>query len=174
MVNKFAVFETKLGWVGVTASPNGLRRLTFPRPSPQEAGLLLGAPAKASVFPAEFKPLVEEIRAYFSGKRVTFDSYKLDFSGFTPFQRSVWEVTRQIGYGKTESYSGVAARAGCPRGPRAVGQALGRNPLPIIVPCHRVVAGDGTLGGFGGGLDMKRHLLSLEGGEFPQSAWFRL
>ncbi len=87
---------------------------------------------------------------------------ELDLSTATPFQRQVWEKTRLIPYGETRSYSWVAEQIGKPGAARAVGQALGRNPLPIIIPCHRVVASDGKLCGFAGGLGMKRRLLSLE------------
>jgi methylated-DNA-[protein]-cysteine S-methyltransferase len=74
----------------------------------------------------------------------------------------VWEITRLIPYGETRSYAWVAEQIGQPRAVRAVGQALGKNPLPIIIPCHRVITSNGKLGGFGGGLEMKKRLLSLE------------
>ena len=80
----------------------------------------------------------------------------------TPFQKEVWAELTRIGYGKTISYGELARRVGCPKGPRAVGQANGRNPIPIIVPCHRVLASNG-IGGYGGGLKVKRALLALEG-----------
>ena len=87
---------------------------------------------------------------------------KLDTAVGTVFQRSVWEAVSLIPYGETWSYAWVAWQIGRPKALRAVGQALGRNPRPVIVPCHRVVAGNGGLGGFSGGVEMKRYLLSLE------------
>jgi len=104
---------------------------------------------------------MQRLRIYFSGHRATFPD-ELDLSRATPFQREVWEITRLIPYGKTRSYSWVAEQVKKPKAARAVGQAMSRNPLPIIIPCHRVLNIDGKLGGFGGGLEMKRHLLDLE------------
>ncbi|MCK4262862.1 MAG: MGMT family protein, partial [Dehalococcoidia bacterium] len=80
----------------------------------------------------------------------------------SPFQRSVWDVCQSIPYGETRSYAWVAGKLGLPRAARAVGQALARNPVPIIVPCHRVIGSDGELVGFGGGMDLKRLLLRIE------------
>ncbi len=104
---------------------------------------------------------MERLRAYFTGSYITFPD-RLDLSGATAFQRRVWAATRGIPYGETRSYAWVAQQINQPRAVRAVGQALGRNPLPIIIPCHRVVTSDGRLGGFGGGLKMKSYLLSRE------------
>jgi len=91
---------------------------------------------------------------------------RLDLSGATPFQRMVWEATRLIPYGETRSYAWVAGQVNKPGAARAVGQALGRNPLPIIIPCHRVIRGDGSLGGFSNGLEVKERLLHLENPAF--------
>lgn len=102
-----------------------------------------------------------ELGEYFAGKRRTF-TVPLDLSG-TPFQLQVWRVLRRIPFGKAVSYGEEARMLGMPKAARAVGSANGRNPIPIIVPCHRVVAGDGTLGGYSAGLAMKRKLLALEG-----------
>jgi len=108
-----------------------------------------------------FSNLINRFQAYFSGQKVDF-SDTLDYSGFTPFQCAVWEAARRIPYGQTRSYGWVALQVGKPNAARAVGQALGKNPFPIIVPCHRVLAGDGGLGGFSGGLETKKLLLTLE------------
>ncbi|HLQ67526.1 MAG TPA: methylated-DNA--[protein]-cysteine S-methyltransferase, partial [Candidatus Limnocylindrales bacterium] len=89
-----------------------------------------------------------------------------------PFERRVWEATRHVPWGQVESYSAIAARAGAPRAIRAVGNALGKNPVPIVVPCHRVIHFAGSIGGFTSGLDWKRYLLSLEGGQL-ELAWRR-
>jgi len=98
---------------------------------------------------------------YFSGKRSTF-SLSTVFTEGTPFQKRVWKALLSIPYGKTRSYKWIAERIGNPGAVRAVGQALGRNPLPIIYPCHRVINADGGLGGYTGGLRKKRILLKLE------------
>jgi len=102
----------------------------------------------------------EQIDEYFAGTRTDFD-LPLSLRG-TDFQRRVWQALQTIPFGQTISYAELAQRVGIPKGPRAVGQANGANPVSIIVPCHRVIAADGTLGGYGGGLDRKRALLDLE------------
>lgn len=104
---------------------------------------------------------MEQLTAYFIGCPVYFPD-ELDLSRATPFQRRVWQAARLIPYGQTRSYAWVAGQAGAPLAARAVGQALGMNPLPVIIPCHRVLASDGAMGGFTGGLEMKQRLLALE------------
>ncbi len=159
---KYITFSTKMGWVGMLGSKKGLIRTTLPQPSSQAALTLLGERATyADWSPNLFNGLIERFRVYFNGGQVAFPD-ELDLSDATPFQRRVWEITRLIPYGDTRSYIWVAEQIGKPGAARAVGQALARNPLPIIIPCHRVVNVDGRLGGFSGGLEMKRHLLHLE------------
>lgn len=102
-----------------------------------------------------------QIMEYLEGKRRTFD-VPVEMSG-TPFQKKVWEALCGIPYGETRSYGEIAKLVGSPKGARAVGMACGRNPIMILVPCHRVVGSSGKLVGFGGGLPMKEHLLALEG-----------
>jgi methylated-DNA-[protein]-cysteine S-methyltransferase len=102
-----------------------------------------------------------QLLEYFAGARTTFDLL-LAPSG-TPFQQSVWAALRTIPYGTTASYAEVAELVGRPRAFRAVGQANGANPIPIIVPCHRVIAAGGGLGGYSGGLGVKMQLLAVEG-----------
>jgi len=158
----YVTFDTEMGWVGILASAKGLLATTLPQRSAKEANQLLGKRVNQATWsPRLFADLVKRLKDYFSGRRVTF-SDALDLSGGTPFQCEVWETTRLIPYGETRSYLWVANQIKRPRAMRAVGQALGRNPLAIIVPCHRVVASDGTLCGFGGGLEMKQRLLNLE------------
>ena len=106
-------------------------------------------------------------RDYLAGQRRTLD-VPLDLLG-TPFQVEVWSALRRVPYGRTISYAELARRAGRPRAVRACGSANGANPVPLFVPCHRTIASDGTLGGFGGGLALKRRLLRLEGWQ-PQAA----
>jgi methylated-DNA-[protein]-cysteine S-methyltransferase len=110
--------------------------------------------------PTVLKETATQLEEYFAGERLDFD-VPMELDG-TPFQKEVWAELSRIPYGQTISYGELARRVGRPKGPRAVGQANGRNPIPIIVPCHRVLAGNG-IGGYGGGLPMKRALLAVEG-----------
>lgn len=101
---------------------------------------------------------------YLSGRHESFANVDLDLGGATPFRRRVWETARHVPFGEVSSYGGLARLIGATRGhARAIGQALGSNPVPIVVPCHRFLAGDGGIGGFTGGLHWKRALLGLEG-----------
>lgn len=111
--------------------------------------------------PAAFATVVRELDEYFAGRRRTFD-LSLAPEG-TPFQRRVWEELLRIPAGETCTYGELARRVGKAGAARAVGAAVGRNPISIVVPCHRVVGADGTLTGFGGGLERKRKLLAIEG-----------
>ena len=116
--------------------------------------------------PPHLKPLIEAAKrgltAYFEGARTDFAALALDPRG-TPFQLRVWQELRRIPWGQTISYVELARRAGNPKASRAVGQANAVNPIPLIIPCHRVIAGDGSLGGYSSGLDRKRWLLRHEG-----------
>jgi methylated-DNA-[protein]-cysteine S-methyltransferase len=110
--------------------------------------------------PPVLKDTATQLEEYFAGERTEFD-VPMELDG-TAFQRDVWHELSRIPYGVTISYGELARRVGRPKGPRAVGQANGKNPIPIIVPCHRVLASNG-IGGYGGGLPMKRALLAVEG-----------
>ncbi len=158
------VFESALGWLGVVYSRAGLAGIVLPRPTAEDVRQAVWAQfPDAHPAPAEDAPdrIVEQLQRYAAGERVTF-RVALDWSGHTPFRQSVWQATLGIPYGETRSYQWVAQAIGRPRAARAVGQALAANPMPIVVPCHRVLASDGRLAGFGGGLNMKRCLLGLE------------
>ncbi|MDP2949202.1 MAG: methylated-DNA--[protein]-cysteine S-methyltransferase [Chloroflexota bacterium] len=165
---KFYLCDTDLGWIGLVFSPRGLRATTLPL---QDGGdalrevLALGGQEEAreeELGYACLGDLPHLLRRYAGGEPVAFPD-SLDLAGVTPFQRDVWLATRDIPYGETRSYGWLAAQVGRPGAARAVGQAMATNPWPIIVPCHRVVGADGGLGGYGGGLGMKEHLLRLEG-----------
>ncbi|MDO8715581.1 MAG: methylated-DNA--[protein]-cysteine S-methyltransferase [Dehalococcoidales bacterium] len=145
-------FTTPIGPVAVTASVKGLLTLALP---PQSSRNTQHQP------PRQFTGLIERLKAYFDGSKVAFTD-TLDLSAATLFQAKVWEITRLIPYGETRSYRWVAEQMGQPAAVRAVGQALARNPLPVITPCHRVIGSDGNLGGFSYGLEMKQTLLRLE------------
>ncbi len=158
---RYGVIQTDSGWIALAASHEGLTDATLPQSTPQRAIEQLGDNAGAERSDDSFDDLANRFRDYFRGTRQTFPD-GLDLSSGTPFQQDVWRTARSIPYGETRSYGWIAAVIGRPKASRAVGQAMGRNPLAIIIPCHRVLAGDGGLGGFGGGLNMKRRLLMIE------------
>jgi len=161
---KIGICDTAFGWVGVARSPRGLLALTLPKPDREAAlqPLLDRWGDDARWDDVALGDLPDKLRRFFDGQPVSFDE-PLDMSGATDFQRRVWEATRRIPRGQTLTYGQVARQVGSPRAARAVGQAMARNPWPVIVPCHRVVGHDGRLTGFGGGLDMKRRMLDMEG-----------
>ena len=155
--------ETCLGWTGVIGSPNGLRKVILPLKSKEAVlGQIASCGCEAQNHDiAGFADLIDRISRYFGGEPVNFAD-KLDLSGTTPFQQNVWLMVRNIPRGETRSYGWVANQLGLPRAARAIGQALGRNPVPIVIPCHRVIGSDGKPSGFGGGVEMKKFLLQLE------------
>jgi methylated-DNA-[protein]-cysteine S-methyltransferase len=159
---KYTISNIDVGWVGMLGSSHGLLRTTLPQGSAQEAEKLLGGRVKEATWSDDFfADLLQCLRSYFGGHQVAFPD-ELDLSSATAFQREVWQLTRLIPYGETRSYTWVAEHLGKAGAMRAVGQALARNPMPIIVPCHRVVAKDGKLGGYSGGVKKKGYLLRLE------------
>jgi methylated-DNA-[protein]-cysteine S-methyltransferase len=159
---KYAISNIGAGWVGVLGSNSGLLKITLPQNSAREAERRLGDRVREAVRDDDFfGNLLERLGSYFAGKRPAFAD-ELDLSAATAFQREVWRLARLIPYGETRSYGWVAERLGRAGAGRAVGQALGGNPLPVIVPCHRVVAKDGRLGGYSGGVARKKFLLKLE------------
>lgn len=161
---KFAIVHTKLGWVGVSGSGAGLVFLMLPKSSRKAAlSEIKEFAPDALEETSAFDDLPNRLQRYFNGEMVLFRD-RLDLSGATGFYRAVWDATSSIPYGETRTYAWVAQQIGNPRAPRAVGGALARNPFPIIVPCHRVVASNGNLGGFSGGLELKRRLLEMEAG----------
>ncbi len=155
--------ETPIGLLRMAASSAGVVRIEFPRASGAGfAGWLRRAfpdAERVDSLPA-LQRLEGELSDYFAGKLERFE-VELDLRG-TEFQRGVWDALRGIPYGETRTYGDIAAQVGNPKAYRAVGLANGSNPVPLVVPCHRVVAAGGKLGGFGGGLDTKRKLLALE------------
>jgi methylated-DNA-[protein]-cysteine S-methyltransferase len=140
--------DTPIGPLGLVASERGLRRILWPGEP--------GAGGDEEVLAAA----AQQLREYFAGTRRTFD-LPLELEG-TDFQRRAWLGLAEIPYGETRSYGEQARRLGVPRAARAVGAANGANPLPIVLPCHRLIGADGSLTGFGGGLDVKRWLLEHE------------
>jgi O-6-methylguanine DNA methyltransferase len=141
------VLATPLGNVELVTKGQRLRELSFTRAAPTRA---------------TSDAISAEIQEYFRGRRKDLRDIPLDLEQSTPFERRVYEATRQIPFGKVATYGQIAKAIGNPKAQRAVGQALGKNPIGIVIPCHRVVASDG-LGGFTGGVEHKRKLLRFEG-----------
>lgn len=154
------VFETAWGFVAAVANERGLVRLTFGMSTPEHALAAAGA-ERAGAETGLLAAVRGELERYFEGERVALD-LPVDLDGMTPFRRRVLLAARRIPYGDTRSYGWLAERAGRQGAARAVGQAMARNPVPLVIPCHRVVGTDGRLVGFGGGLGLKRRLLALE------------
>lgn len=159
----YVLCETDVGWVGVGLEGGRICATTLSRGRRERALEELarvGATEPASE--SEAAEVRELILGYVEGQGVDLGR-RIRFRGGTLFQQAVWRALLEIPRGETRSYAWVARRVGRPGAARAVGQAVGANPLPLLVPCHRVVASDGGLGGFGGGLEMKEALLRWEG-----------
>jgi methylated-DNA-[protein]-cysteine S-methyltransferase len=164
----FAVFDTKLGTCAIAWGPRGLRAVELPEPSPahlrRKLKKRLGTVEEVEP-PAPIRAVIGEVKRYLAGRGASFDAIEIDLDGVTPFTRRVYETLRQTRAGETVSYGELAARAGRPGAARAVGQAMAKNPLPLLVPCHRVLGHGGTPGGFSswGGMVTKAELLEIEG-----------
>jgi methylated-DNA-[protein]-cysteine S-methyltransferase len=150
--NRWTIYESPLGPLTLVGGPAGLRALDFPG----HAGPL----DEDDRDPARFAVVVRQLDEYFAGRREGF-GIKLDLRG-TPFQRSVWDELQHVPCGATTTYAALAGAVGRPGAVRAVGAAVGRTPVPIIVPCHRVLGSGGSPTGYRGGLERKQALLDLE------------
>jgi len=162
---RYAVLDTPAGRVVAAATTRGLVRLAY---EDWNGGvdriveaLAVSLSPRILEQPAALDAVARELDEYFAGRRRAFD-LALDWSLCTPFARRVLGATRRIPYGQVATYGQVAERAGSPGGSRAAGNALGSNPMPIVVPCHRVVRTGGALGGYTGGVERKELLLGLE------------
>ena len=159
------IFRTPWGWMGVSETTKGIDAVVLPKVSRQVVLSELQA-VSAARLDAQVSSRLREARAqltdYLAGTRRSFD-LSLDLSRGTSFQRKVWQTLRRVSFGRLRSYQWVAVRVGGRQYARAVGNAVGANPMPIVIPCHRIVAQDTSLGGFSGGLPTKRKLLTLEG-----------
>ncbi len=159
-----SVFQSDWGWLGMAVSRRGLVGLTLPQSTEDAAWDRLysawpqGFPQEGSAWPE----LQQRLQDYLAGKAVGFSDIPLDLPEGPPFWRQVWEMCARIPYGETRSYADLAREVGSPRAFRAVGGAMAANPIPIVIPCHRVVGSTGHLTGFGGGLEQKKRLLEME------------
>lgn len=163
---KYAIFPTKWGYFGLAATPKALLRTYLPGPGYEEikARLLKDLPA-AQFDRTLSKPVQERICAYFEAEPTEFGpDIPLDLTGSTPFQAAALTACRQLQFGRTTTYNQLAKKLGRPAAARAVANALARNPLPLIIPCHRVLCANGKLGGFSapGGIRLKKKLIMHE------------
>lgn len=182
---KYTIFETRWGYFGLASTKYGLLRTCLPGPAPEKikGQLLKSLPPvnrepsignRASSIQNQvsriefdktfFKTAQEQITAYFEGACINFVNVPIVLDGFSSFLSSALNACRNIGFGRTMSYSGLAKKIGRPAAARAVGSALAKNPLPLIIPCHRVIRSDGKIGGFSaaGGKALKTKLLKHE------------
>ncbi len=159
----FTWVDTTWGWMALAFSNLGLVGTTLPCSTKEEAlGKVLTLWPYAYPQEDALKELKELLVRYFNGEKVDFN-FPLDLRTGTDFQKKVWEEVRKVPWGQTSTYREIAERVGRPGASRAVGQALARNPMPIIIPCHRVIGSSGNLVGFSGGIELKGKLLALEG-----------
>ncbi|HEX3909714.1 MAG TPA: methylated-DNA--[protein]-cysteine S-methyltransferase [Solirubrobacteraceae bacterium] len=160
----YAPVDSPFGSLLVAATKQGLLRLAFPEEDVDGVLERLAQRVSPRIVeaPAELDPTRRELEEYFAGRRRRFE-LPLDWTLVGRFGRRVLGATARIPYGDVLTYTQVAGQAGSPRGSRAAGNALGANPIPIVVPCHRVLRGSGALGGYAGGLPRKQFLLELEG-----------
>ena len=159
----YTVFKSRIGLIGLAATQKGLIRLVNKVPSEKafESILVKGLSFQIKKTPKYFDMLIEQFQKYFKGELQSF-KFPLDLRLGTPFQQKVWKKLLTIPYGTTRSYKWLAQSIKNPNSARAVGNANGQNPLSIIIPCHRVVRENGELGGYTGGIQIKRNLLELE------------
>ncbi|MBI2842067.1 MAG: methylated-DNA--[protein]-cysteine S-methyltransferase [Armatimonadetes bacterium] len=157
----YSIIETAFGWVLIAGRNGALVEVELPERTREEAAARV--PAGATECSDRFGDLPERLRLYFDGRPMDFSDVLVKFEEIGEFEERVLREAMKAPYGRLTSYGALAAAAGSPRGARAVGNAMRRNPAPVIVPCHRVVHSDGSIGGYGGGIDLKRRLLRLEG-----------
>ncbi len=160
----FDVADTQIGPLLLAITERGLCRISFdPEPDRETETLARTFGVRVLRAPRELDPVRRELDEYFEGRRRDFD-LPLDLRGREGFSRDILERLAKVPYGEVTTYKSLAVEAGNPRAARAVGTIMNRNPIPIVLPCHRVVGSNGSLVGYGGGLERKRQLLDLEAG----------
>jgi methylated-DNA-[protein]-cysteine S-methyltransferase len=159
----YDVSDSPIGPLLIAASERGLCRISFdPDPERELETLSRSFGARVLRSPRPLDPARRQLDEYFEGRRDTFE-LPTDIERLTPFNRLVLEALARVPYGTLTTYGTLASEAGRPRAARAVGMVMNRNPIPIVLPCHRVVGSNGSLVGYGGGLERKERLLRLEG-----------
>jgi len=164
---KYAIFLTTWGWTGFATDQKGLRIFVLPEERKEDILFRIRKELKCNNLFEDnrgWESLIKKVKEYYSGKKVYFTDCQLNLDNYTNFQRKILQTVRKIPYGEIRSYKEVAEAAGCPRAYRAVGNTMRNNPLPLIVPCHRVIKSDGSLGAFSGkeGIALKRKMIDLE------------
>jgi methylated-DNA-[protein]-cysteine S-methyltransferase len=167
-LQKYHVFETPLGWLGIAWSEKGLTQLQLPshdRTATERRLQRRTVDGVESDPPAWVAEIVETLRRYAAGEQVDFSSVPVDLAGIDAFRLAIYDAARKLAFGETTTYGELATRAGYPGEARDTGQALGQNPVPIVVPCHRILAAGNKIGGFSapGGSTTKEKLLNMEG-----------
>lgn len=162
------VFETALGWMSVAWRANAITRLCTPQSNKAAIEARLsrhGSPADADTLPPKIIAAIHLLKRYAAGETVDFSGVEVDLGDVDAFHLAIYEAARRLGFGETTTYGGLATAAGHPGMAQQTGQALGQNAVPIIVPCHRILAAGGKIGGFSapGGSRTKEILLTLEG-----------
>lgn len=147
----YDIFRSPLGSLYIVFSGKLLSGISFRKPA--------GVPYKKGSAPAGF---MDELAAYFQGSSDGFKSCKIKFLTGTGFEKEVWAALNEIPFGETRTYKWLAEKIGNPSATRAVGRALSKNPVPVVVPCHRVIESDGSIGGYSSGIAIKRRLLDME------------
>ena len=175
---RYTCFDTQLGWCGLVKGNSGLLKILLPEPEKAsvEDKIHIQYPLFSIYAPQDFLSEQEALRVYFSGGSLVFPD-PLDFAGATVFQKAVWNAVKKIPCGQIRTYQWVSKRIKHPHSMRAVGNALGKNPFPPVIPCHRVIREDGLLGGFSAaqGLKLKVALLEMEGIKLsPRQLHFKL
>jgi methylated-DNA-[protein]-cysteine S-methyltransferase len=166
--DRYLLFPTAFGTCGIAWRDGGLTRLQLPERDVSATERRLapyGAPANPDNEPPWVQWAIVALQRYFVGRTVDFNGILVDLERCSTFHQRIYAALREIGWGKTTTYGALAAEVGAPDAARAIGQAMGRNPVPIIIPCHRVLASGGRIGGFSapGGATTKERLLQLEG-----------
>jgi methylated-DNA-[protein]-cysteine S-methyltransferase len=160
-----STFETPIGVLQLAVNGDGtLVEILLPNRTPAAQSATASSAASLGM-----RTACDQLHEYFLGKRRVFD-LRLEPTG-TPFEQQVWAALLAVPYGTTTSYGTISTRLGLVNGARAVGRANGANPIPIVIPCHRVIGSEGSLTGYGGGLALKRALLELEGAITPEEPW---
>jgi len=161
----YSVFKTKWGWFGLLASEKGLLRACLPMDSKAEVQAVLLAGIESAVCDKDrFADIENAVSSYYEGADVDFSGIDVDLETLTPFQQRVLRALRNVRYGQTVTYGHLAAVSGAPKAARAIGGCMAANPIPLIIPCHRVTGANGALTGFSGfgGTETKRRMLKLE------------
>jgi methylated-DNA-[protein]-cysteine S-methyltransferase len=164
-IYRYTIFKTKLGWFGLLSGSTGLIRSCLPVEDKEAVQRHLLKGIEGAVFDKKpFFSVEKAVKAYYEGNKVDFSDIQVDLEVFTPFQRHVLAALRNVSYGNTITYGQLAKLAGSPKAARAIGGVMAKNPLPLIIPCHRVIGSNGSPTGFSapGGIQTKLHMINLE------------